>query len=55
MGKNTLFLSSRKARAAAHRKMAMSALWRDSSAKCRLERYNHHMAIARRLESEVAK
>lgn len=37
--------TTRRARAKAHSKMAMSALWRNSSAKCRLERYNHHMAI----------
>ncbi len=38
-------------RAAAHRAMAMAALYADSSLAVRLRRYNHHMDIARSLES----
>ncbi|WP_312379030.1 hypothetical protein [Pseudomonas oryzihabitans] len=43
--------SAIRARAAAHRQMAMSALHADSSLSSRLRRYNHHMMIARDLES----
>ncbi len=38
-------------RAAAHRAMAMAALYANSSLVVRLRRYNHHMDIARSLES----
>lgn len=38
------------ARAAAHRAMARSALFSDSSLSVRLDRYNHHMSKARQLE-----
>ena len=40
------------ARAAAHRAMAKSALFSDSSAAVRLKRYNHHIEKARTLEAE---
>ena len=40
------------ARAAAHRAMAKSALFSDSSAAVRLKRYNHHIEKARALEAE---
>lgn len=40
------------ARAAAHRAMAKSALFADSSAAVRLRRYNHHIEKARALEAE---
>ncbi|MGO3769656.1 MAG: hypothetical protein ACTJGL_08865 [Vreelandella alkaliphila] len=40
------------ARAAAHRAMAKSALFADSSAAVRLKRYNHHIEKARALEAE---
>ncbi|MGP9498589.1 hypothetical protein [Halomonas sp. AOP43-D1-4] len=42
------------ARAAAHRAMAKSALFSDSSAAVRLKRYNHHIEKARALEAEQA-
>jgi len=38
-------------RAAAHRAMAMAALRANSSLAVRLRRYNHHMDVARSLES----
>lgn len=41
------------ARAAAHRAMARSALFADSSASTRLKRYNSHMAKARVLEQQA--
>ena len=41
-------------RAAAHRAMAVAALHSDSSLSNRLRRYNHHMSIARTLDSEAA-
>ncbi len=42
-------------RAAAHRAMALAALRSDSSLKNRLDRYNHHMDIARAMDAaEVA-
>lgn len=44
--------SAIRARAAAHRQMAMSALHADSSLSTRLRRYNAHMAIARDLEAQ---
>lgn len=40
------------ARAAAHRAMAKSALFADSSAAVRLKRYNHQIEKARALEAE---
>ena len=40
------------ARAAAHRAMAKSALFSDSSAAVRLKRYNSHIEKARALEAE---
>lgn len=42
---------SASARAAAHRAMARSALFSDSSASVRLKRYNHHMEKARGFDS----
>ena len=42
------------ARAAAHRAMAKSALFADSSASVRLRKYNHHIEKARALEAEKA-
>ncbi len=42
------------ARAAAHRAMAKSALFSDSSAAVRLKRYNSHIEKARALEAEQA-
>lgn len=44
--------SAVRARAAAHRQMALSALHADSSLSTRLRRYNAHMAIARDLEAQ---
>ncbi len=44
-------LNPSKNRAAAHRAMAMAALHANSSLAVRLRRYNHHMDIARSLES----
>lgn len=41
-------------RAAAHRAMAMAALRADSSQSVRLRRYNHHMHLARTLESAAS-
>lgn len=38
-------------RAAAHKAMAMAALRANSSLAVRLRRYNHHMDIARSMES----
>ncbi|MBB3140227.1 hypothetical protein FHR96_001079 [Halomonas organivorans] len=49
-----LLTRSASARAAAHRAMAKSALFSDSSAAVRLRRYNHHIQKARRLEARVA-
>ncbi|EOE2606603.1 hypothetical protein ACWJ7E_005955 [Pseudomonas aeruginosa] len=45
--RNPLALSSR---IAAHKAMAASALFADSSAATRLKRYRHHMRRARSLE-----
>lgn len=45
-------LNPSRLRAAAHRRMAFSALWANSSAATRLARYQHHMAKARNLESK---
>lgn len=42
------------ARAAAHRAMAKSALFSDSSAAVRLKRYNHHIDKAQQLEARLA-
>lgn len=44
-------ISPSNTRAAAHRAMAMAALHANSSLAVRLRRYNHHMDIARTLES----
>ena len=41
-----------KIRAAAHRAMALAALRANSSLSVRLRRYNHHMDVARSLESD---
>lgn len=49
---NTLNLSEK--RAAAHRAMAMAALRADSSLSVRMRRYNHHMQLARSLESKAS-
>lgn len=38
-------------RAAAHKAMALAALCANSSLAVRLRRYNHHMDIARSMES----
>lgn len=48
---NTRTPSALLARAAAHRAMALSALSANSSLSSRLKRYNHHMAVARLLQS----
>jgi len=45
-------LNPSKARAAAHRAMALAALHADSSLSVRLRRYNNHMAKARALEAQ---
>jgi hypothetical protein len=45
-------LNPSKIRAAAHRAMAMAALRANSSISVRLRRYNHHMDVARNLESD---
>ncbi|MCA0975236.1 hypothetical protein LCL99_12200 [Halomonas denitrificans] len=39
------------AKACAHRAMARAALFSNSSTRTRLQRYNHHMQQARRLEA----
>ncbi|GAB3380333.1 hypothetical protein [Azotobacter armeniacus] len=44
-----LTLNPSKARAAAHRAMALAALRADSSLSVRLKRYNEHMAKVRAL------
>lgn len=41
-------------KAAAHRAMAKSALFADSSTRTRLNRYNHHIAKAQQLEARLA-
>ncbi len=46
-----LTLSPSRIRAKAHRRMALAALHGDRSLQSRLDRYNHHMAIVRRLEA----
>lgn len=43
---------TRSTRAAAHRAMAKTALFADSSTRTRLKRYNHHINQARRLEAQ---
>ncbi|MDV7210127.1 hypothetical protein [Azotobacter beijerinckii] len=50
--RHILTLNPSKARAAAHRAMALAALHADSSLSVRLHRFNRHMAIARSLESQ---
>ncbi|EMW0555505.1 TPA: hypothetical protein L5X69_005226 [Pseudomonas aeruginosa] len=47
-----LTLNPSKARAAAHRAMALAALRSNSSLAVRLNRYNHHRAIQRSLEAQ---
>ena len=46
--------SALRERASAHRAMATAALHADSSLSNRLRRYNHHMTIARALETDAA-
>jgi len=46
-------LNPSKARAAAHRAMALAALRSTSSLAVRLNRYNHHRAIQRSLEAQA--
>lgn len=46
-------LNPSKIRAAAHRAMALAALRSTSSLAVRLNRYNHHRAIQRSLESQA--
>ena len=41
-------------KAAAHRAMAKSALFADSSTRTRLNRYNHPIAKAQQLEARLA-
>ncbi|MFC0708869.1 hypothetical protein [Azorhizophilus paspali] len=50
--RHVLTLNPSKARAAAHRAMALAALRADSSLYVRLRRYNHHINIARALEAQ---
>ncbi|NYS60818.1 hypothetical protein [Vreelandella salicampi] len=51
---NTLILRSLEGRAAAHRAMAKAALFADSSARTRLNRYNHHQNQAKALDARLA-
>lgn len=44
--------SALRERSSAHRAMAIAALHADSSLSNRLRRYNHHMSVARSLESQ---
>lgn len=44
-------LNPSKIRAASHRDMAIAALRANSSLAVRLRRHNHHMDVARNLES----
>lgn len=53
--KHALNPSVTSGKAAAHRAMAMAALHADSSLSVRLKRYNAQMAIARILETAVAR
>ncbi|NVF12988.1 hypothetical protein [Vreelandella maris] len=50
---SNLITRSLSSRAAAHRAMAKSALFADSSASTRLKRYNHHIEKAERLEASA--
>lgn len=50
---SNLITRSLSSRAAAHRAMAKSALFADSSASTRLKRYNHHIAKAEQLEARA--
>lgn len=50
---NTLITRSLESRASAHRAMAKSALFADSSARTRLKRYNHHIEKAETLEARA--
>lgn len=50
--RHILTLNPSKARAAAHRAMALAALRADSSLSVRLRRFNRHMAKARALEAQ---
>lgn len=51
--KHSHAISLSKARAAAHRAMALAALRSTSSLAVRLNRYNHHRAIQRSLEAQA--
>ena len=50
----SILTRSLKGRAAAHRAMAKSALFSDSSASVRLRKYNAHLEKARQLEARLA-
>lgn len=50
---SSLVTRSLSSRAAAHRAMAKSALFADSSASTRLKRYNHHIEKAEQLEARA--
>ncbi|KWV68371.1 hypothetical protein [Pseudomonas fluorescens] len=50
MNNNALNPSTAASRIAAHKAMALAALYADSSLSTRLARYNHHMQRARSLE-----
>ena len=50
---NNLITRSLESRASAHRAMAKSALFADSSARTRLKRYNHHIEKAEALEARA--
>ena len=50
---SNLVTRSLSSRAAAHRAMAKSALFADSSASTRLKRYNHHIEKAEQLEARA--
>ncbi|MGP9796693.1 hypothetical protein ACT3UJ_04940 [Halomonas sp. 86] len=50
---SSLITRSLKGRAAAHRAMAKSALFADSSASVRLRKYNSHIEKAQQLEARA--
>lgn len=50
----SILTCSLEGRASAHRAMAKSALFADSSARTRLKRYNHHITKAKQLEARLA-
>lgn len=54
LGLSNLINRSLESRASAHRAMAKSALFADSSARTRLKRYNYHLDKARELEALLA-